>query len=139
MPTAVRARFHLNAGPPPAARGRCDDTRMHVMIVVTGRVQIPAEHRERFLEVATQMCRSSREDDGCVGYRVYADLEQPEDYVFIEEWRDDAALQEHFTQPHTTSFISELPGLLGGPPDALFHSVSSSRKLDPARGLVPLD
>jgi hypothetical protein len=30
------------------------------MIVVTGRVRIAAENRERFAEVATEMCRNSR-------------------------------------------------------------------------------
>ncbi|HEX9482358.1 MAG TPA: antibiotic biosynthesis monooxygenase, partial [Solirubrobacteraceae bacterium] len=41
------------------------------------------------------------QDDGCIGYRFYADLEQPDRYIFIEEWRDDEALQSHFTRPHT--------------------------------------
>jgi quinol monooxygenase YgiN len=106
------------------------------VIVVTGRVQIPAEHRERFLEVATTMCRASRGDDGCLGYRVYEDAEQPGRFVFIEEWLDEDALQSHFRQDHTGAFRGELPGLLGEPPDALFHTVAASRRLDPARGLV---
>jgi quinol monooxygenase YgiN len=109
------------------------------MIVVTGRVQVPAEHRERFLEIATEMCSASRGDDGCIGYRVYEDLEQPSRYVFIEEWRDDEALQAHFRRPHTTKFMGVLVGLLGEPPDAPFHTVASTRVLDPARGLVALD
>lgn len=109
------------------------------MIVVTGRVQVPEEHRDRFREVATEMCRRSREEDGCLGYRVYGDLEQNERYVFVEEWADDGALQRHFGQPHTGAFMSALPGLLGGPADALFHTVASSRRLDPGRGLVALD
>jgi len=108
------------------------------VIVVTGRVQIPAANRERFLEIATEMCRRSREDEGCAGYRVYADLERDEHYVFIEEWADEQALQRHFAQPHTTAFMTELPGLLGGAPDALFHTVAATRRLDPAAGLVPV-
>lgn len=107
------------------------------MIVVTGRARVPAANRERFLELAADMCRRSREDDGCIGYRCYADLEQDEHYVFIEEWVDDDALQRHFAQPHTSAFMAELPGLLAGQPDALFHTVSSTRRLEPGRGLVP--
>lgn len=109
------------------------------MIVVTGRVQIPAEHREQFVVLATEMCSASRTEEGCHGYRVYADLEQPEHYVIVEEWEDDDALQLHFRQPHTATFMAGLPGLLGAPPDALFHTVEATRVLDPARGLVPLD
>ena len=109
------------------------------MILVTGRVQVPDPARERFVEIATEMCRSSRREPGCSGYRVYADLEQAEHYVFVEEWADDEALQRHFGEPHTAAFMGELPGLLGGPADAVFHTTSSSRRLEPGRGLVPVD
>jgi quinol monooxygenase YgiN len=71
------------------------------MIVVTGRMHIAPESRERFAAIATEMCSRSREDAGCSGYRVYADLEQADRYVIVEEWADDDALQQHFTQPHT--------------------------------------
>jgi quinol monooxygenase YgiN len=112
---------------------------MRTVIVVTGRAHVPAEHRVRFAEVATEMCTRSREDDGCLGYRVYEDLEQPEHYVFVEEWADDDALQRHFAQPHTAALMRDLGGLLDAPAEILFHTTSSSRRLDPQRGLVPLD
>ena len=109
------------------------------MIVVTGRVHVAPENRKRFIAVATEMCSRSREEDACRGYRVYADLEQEDRYVFVEEWADDDALQRHFAQPHTTTFMGALIPLLAGPADAVFHTVESSRKLDPERGLVALD
>jgi quinol monooxygenase YgiN len=109
------------------------------MIVVTARVQVPAEQHDRFVEVATEMCRNSRGEEGCIGYRIYADLEQPERYVFVEEWVDDETLQRHFSQEHTGTFLRALGGLLGEPADALFHTTASTRRLDPARGLVPVE
>lgn len=112
---------------------------MREVILVTGRVQVPAEHRERFIEVATEMCSRSREEDGCGGYRVYADLEQPDRYVFVEEWSDDDALQRHFVQAHTSAFMGGLRGLLGEPADVVFHTTASARRLVPGRGLVEED
>jgi quinol monooxygenase YgiN len=109
------------------------------MVVVTGRVRIPDSSRDRFVEVATEMCRLSREEEGCGGYRVYGDLEQPEHYVFVEEWADEDALQRHFAQAHTTRFLGALGGLLDGPADAVFHTTAASRRLVPGRGLVPVD
>jgi len=109
------------------------------MIVVTGRVRIAPENRERFAEVSTEMCRRSREEAGCHGYRVYADLEQDDRYVIVEEWVDDDALQSHFSEPYTRDFLAGLFPLLAEPADALFHTVASTRRLDPERGLVPLD
>jgi quinol monooxygenase YgiN len=112
---------------------------MRAVIVVTGRAHVPPQSRERFIEVATAMCASSREDEGCGGYRVYEDLEQPDHYVFVEEWADEDALQRHFAQPHTGSFMRDLGGLLSGPADVVFHTTASARRLDPQRGLVPVD
>jgi len=109
------------------------------MIVVTGRVHVPAEHRAAFAAVATAMCAASREEDGCRGYRVYADLEQDGRYVFVEEWADDAALQHHFAQPHTATFMGALPALLGEAPDVLFHEVAGTRRLELGRGLVDVE
>jgi quinol monooxygenase YgiN len=109
------------------------------MIVVTGRVRIAPENRERFVAIATEMCSRSREDDGCHGYRFYADLEQDDRYIIVEEWADDGALQRHFGQPHTATFMGGLIPVLAEPADAVFHTVSSARKLDPERGLVALD
>jgi quinol monooxygenase YgiN len=109
------------------------------MIVVTARAQIPPEHRERFVAIATEMCSTSRTDEGCHGYRFYADLEQPDHYIIVEEWEDDAALRAHFSQPHTAGFLTALTAILAVPADALFHTVASTRRLDPTRGLVPLD
>lgn len=109
------------------------------MIVVTARVQVPGERHDRFLEVASRMCATSRTEQGCIGYRVYSDLEQPGHYVFVEEWTDDAALQRHFGEAHTRSFLSDLGSVLEGPADALFHTVASTRRLQAGRGLVAVD
>jgi hypothetical protein len=35
--------------------------------------------------------------------------------------------------------MRDLAGLLAGPADVVFHTTSSSRRLDPQRGLVPVE
>jgi quinol monooxygenase YgiN len=109
------------------------------MILVTGRALVPSEHRERFIVVASEMCSRSREEDGCGGYRVYADLEQADRYIFVEEWADEEALQRHFGQAHTGAFMGDLRDLLGEPADVVFHTTASARRLVPGRGLVDVD
>ena len=59
--------------------------------------------------------------------------------MFIEEWRDDAAPQRHFAQPHTARFMAALVPMLAEPADALIHTTAESRRLDPERGLVVVD
>ena len=81
------------------------------------------------MAVARTMCEASRADAGCLGYRFYEDTEQPDHFLFLEEWESDELLNAHFTQPHTATFMAAIAGLVAGPPDANFHTVASTRRL----------
>lgn len=99
------------------------------MIVVTGRVATTPERREALVRTAQTMCEASRGDDGCLAYGFFEDTEQPNHFVFIEEWESDDALQSHFAQPHTAEFMTAIGDLIAGPPDARFHTVATTRRL----------
>ncbi|MCU1454023.1 MAG: hypothetical protein JWN46_2169 [Acidimicrobiales bacterium] len=101
------------------------------MIVVVGRVRTTPDQRDELLDVARTMCAASRGDDGCLGYRFSEDTERPDHFVFLEEWADDAALQAHFAQPHTATFMRSIALLLDGPADVSFHEIASTRRLGP--------
>jgi quinol monooxygenase YgiN len=77
------------------------------------------------------MCAASRGDAGCLGYRCSEDTEQPDHFVFLEEWTDDGALQAHFAQPHTATFMRTITPLLDGAADVSFHEIASTRRLGP--------
>jgi len=99
------------------------------MIVVVGRVSTDAEKRERMLEVAHTVAAASRREQGCISYRVYEDTEQPDEFVFVEEWEGEQALQEHFRTPHIAEFMRAIQATLLAPPDVKFHQIASSRDL----------
>jgi quinol monooxygenase YgiN len=105
------------------------------MIVVTARLQTTDDKRDDFVRVVQAMCEASRREPGCQGYRLYEDTEQPNRYLILEEWDDDAALQQHFTEAHTGEFMGKVFGLVVGESDAAFHTVASTRRLGPG-GLV---
>jgi quinol monooxygenase YgiN len=112
---------------------------MAAVIVAVARLRIAPEHRDAFVAAASEQCSRSREEPGCESYRVHADLEQPDRYVFVEEWADEDALQRHMAQPHMIAFGQALAPLLAEPPAVEFHTVASSRRLDPGRGLVEIE
>jgi quinol monooxygenase YgiN len=99
------------------------------MIVVVGRVRTDDEKRESMIDVAQTVARASREEAGCINYRIYEDTEQPNEFVFVEEWADDAALQSHFATPHIAQFMGAITDTLVAPPEVNFHEISRSRSL----------
>ena len=93
------------------------------MIVVVGRVRTDGERRDELVRVGQRVAAASREESGCLGYRLYADTEQPDHYVFVEEWQDLDALRAHFATLHIAEFMRAVPGLIEGLPDVSFHVV----------------
>jgi quinol monooxygenase YgiN len=99
------------------------------MIVVVGRVRTDSSKREDLVRIGTAVAAASREEEGCIAYRLYEAADVPNEFVFVEEWRDDAALQAHFKTPHIAEFLAAIPNAIEWPPDVKFHEVAGSRDL----------
>ena|SRR5438270_14100153 len=99
------------------------------MIVVVGRVKTDGERRDALLRIGQKVVVASRRDPGCVSYRLYEDTEHPNEFVFIEEWESEAALQSHFATSHIAEFMRTMPATLTAPPDVKFHTIESTRNL----------
>ena len=99
------------------------------MIAVIGRVRTDAERREALVAIGQRVAAASRAEAGCRSYRLYQDTEDPDEFVFVEEWDGDEALQTHFRTPHIAEFMGAIPGAIVAPPDVKFHEVAGTRDL----------
>lgn len=99
------------------------------MIVVIGRVRTGPDKRAEVLEIGQRLAAASRGEAGCISYRLYEDTENENEFVFIEEWQSDEALQEHFATPHIAEFMRAIPPTLVAPPEVKFHTIAHSRGL----------
>ena len=104
------------------------------MIVVVGRVQTDDARRDELVRLGQTVAAASREEAGCLAYRVYEDSEQPNHFVFVEEWESQAALEAHFATSHIATFMRDMPGTLVAAPDVRFHTVASSAGLADVAG-----
>lgn len=99
------------------------------MIVVVGRIQTDAERHDQVQAAGEALVAASRRDEGCIGYRMYAATDDPNAFVFVEEWESREILDAHFATPHVAEFMRTAPPLLTAPPDVQFHDVASTRTL----------
>lgn len=96
------------------------------MIIVIGRVSVPAENRDALVAQAEKMQEASREEDGCIRYEFFAAVADPLSFIAVEEWRDREALDAHFAQPHLAEFSAALGELLADPPEVAIHEVAGT-------------
>lgn len=84
------------------------------MIIVIAQVRVREEKREEAVRLASEFARSSRGEPGCIGYRFYNDLDEPNLFFLFEQWESAEALEVHFGTPNMDRFNQRLPALIEG-------------------------
>ena len=87
------------------------------MIIVSGTVAIKAGQRDAALRAARTMIAATEKEAGCIRYRFWADIDDPQTFFIYEEWESEEALTTHFQSEHMAAFQAELPALIAGAPD----------------------
>ena len=86
---------------------------IHVIAIITTKPGM----RESVLEIAKANIPAVRAEDGCIEYNLATDAEGlgsfqtkfgPDTFVFIEKWRDAAALKAHAAAPHMAIYAAQV-------------------------------
>ena len=80
------------------------------MIVISGVIEVAEAGLDRAVAAAREMTAATRQEEGCLSYTFYRDLENPCLFRVFEEWRDDAALKTHVESEHMARFRERLAG-----------------------------
>jgi len=96
------------------------------MLVVAGRIVVKPERRADAVRLALEVAAATRGEAGCLSYRFFSDLDDPNRFFVFEEWRDAAALELHFTTPHMATFLEQVPGLIAAPPEITRYEIAAS-------------
>lgn len=99
------------------------------MILVHGRMAVPARLRDDWLASAAVAGPLSRQEDGCDDFVYTADLFHPDQLHVFEAWRDREVFARHIHAPHHVARVNELKAIgLGGWSDVTyFDAVPVSR------------
>lgn len=97
------------------------------MILITGTVVIPEESRAEFIAAVTHHVTLSRQEPGCISHGFAEDVMAPGTFVFVERWRDMAAVQEHFAKPYSREVVATMRRLATHSTGVEIHEVASTR------------
>lgn len=99
------------------------------MIVVSGTIELDPSNHDAAVELMQTLAAETAKEAGSVSYQFYADLSQPGSFRVFEEWKDQAALDQHFGEPHMAAFMEGLGGLGITGTNIMKYEVSESSKL----------
>jgi quinol monooxygenase YgiN len=100
------------------------------MLVLAAKCIGKPEARSEIVRLASVVAPLSRDEAGCIAYDFYAEPSGSNEYIFFEEWADQAALDFHFQTPHFQEFIRDFSPLLAGPPSIRTYDVREWRDLE---------
>jgi quinol monooxygenase YgiN len=64
----------------------------------------PADKAEEAAQLLIRLRDGSRAEPGCITFDVSRSTDDPNVFVLYEEWRDQAALDEHYATEHFTRY-----------------------------------
>lgn len=82
----------------------------HVTVVA----QVIAKN-ESVAAVKTELLKliaPTRKENGCIGYDLHQDHENPALFIFYETWENLAALEKHMNTDHFKAYIAAVDGLI---------------------------
>ena len=100
------------------------------MLLLTAFVEVEARDREAIQAALTDVIASTRAEDGCEEYGCYEDTQRLGRYVFVERWRDQAALDRHLTTARMATWM-KVAGPKMRSARGSVYDVSSSTELKP--------
>lgn len=93
------------------------------MIKIVAKNPVSAENKAKFIETAKELIEKSRKESGCISYNLYESVDGKY-LTFIEEWKNEKAIEDHNNSDHFKSIVPKLGELTSGEMDvALYKEV----------------
>lgn len=94
----------------------CVYNRIEVLHVIA-RVRARPAEESRVRTEFEALVSPTRAEPGCIRYELFVNRENPCDFLFVQEYEDDAAFEAHLESAHVKKMLEVVLPLLASPPD----------------------
>lgn len=93
------------------------------MIFITAKFRVRPEHADRWPEIAREFTEACRAEEGCLWFDWSRSLDDPNEYVLVEAFRDGDAGAAHVQSDHFKKAQADLPPYLAETPRIVSQDV----------------
>ena len=86
------------------------------MILVNATFDVLETEFDNFLTDINKLIDSSKQEDGCLSYELYQSTTSENRFVMIENWEDQAALEQHNQNPALLAFAQNVTNYVTAKP-----------------------
>jgi quinol monooxygenase YgiN len=84
-------------------------------MMIVAKVTIKPEKIKDFIVVGKEMVEKSNKESGCKSYQLYQDPFNSNKFVFVEEYKNQAAIDAHFAADYFKAFGPKIKDLVSEP------------------------
>ena len=90
---------------------------------IIARIKAKPDTVEETRELLSRLVEPTRKEAGCLAYELLQNRDDPTEFTFVEEWRDEAAIAEHFETEHIKAALQKFAELAAEPLDLRKYSL----------------
>jgi len=92
--------------------------------IITAKISVKPEKIKEFLDAAREMIEKSNKESGCSFYQLYQDPYDNSKMIFVEEYKNQVAVEAHFATEYFKAFGPKIGDLVAGPAEVKIISVA---------------
>jgi quinol monooxygenase YgiN len=93
-------------------------------MMIVAKLSVKPDKTKDFIAAAREIIEKSNKEEGCTFYQLYQDPYDPAKFVFVEEYRNQAAVDVHFAADYFTGFGAKIGDLVAGPAEIKIITVA---------------
>ena len=96
--------------------------------MITASVFIKPGKEADFISAARTMIDSANKEEGCLGYMLYQDPYEKTNFIFIERYRNQAAVDAHFATPYFKEFGTTISDMTSKPSEIKILDIAGEKQ-----------
>lgn len=113
----------------PAITGQPETSVQPVILkkMITARVFVKPGRESDFISAARVMVENSNKEAGCLGYKLYQDPYEKSSFIFVETYKDQAAIDFHFATSYFKEFGTTIGDMVSEPADIKILDITGEK------------
>jgi quinol monooxygenase YgiN len=82
------------------------------IVTIVAKVTAESDAIEAVKAELLKMIAPTRQEEGCIEYRLHQDNDNPAVFIFYENWKNLACLEQHMNSKHFQAYVAAVGDLL---------------------------
>ncbi len=95
--------------------------------MIIARVYIKPGMEDKFINDAKTIIESSNKEEGCLGYMLYQEPYEKTNFVFVEKYKNQAAVDAHFATDYFKEFGTKIADLISKPSEIKIIDIAAEK------------